>query len=372
MASKDFYEVLGVDRTASADEIRRTYRRLARESHPDRNPGDSKAEERFKEVTRAYEVLGDAGKREVYDELGMEAQAIDFDPERAKTYRQWAEQQARGPRPGSGFGGGKGQGQPDLGDLFGDLFGGGGGFPGFGGFGGFSDVGARGPGPGADVRTQMQIDFREAVLGGERRISLERPGAPVSCSRCGGTGRLTARQGGIQLQLPCDTCAGDGATPGPSERATLDVRIPPGIEDGQTIRLKGQGAPGPRGGPSGDLLIKVRVSDHPKLRRDGRDLHLDVPVTLREALLGGNIEIPTLDGKKVRLRVPPGVRPGQRLRIGGKGVAASKGEPAGDLYVHLFVALPTDASPDDPELRHAVEAIERRYQTPVRSELEEI
>jgi molecular chaperone DnaJ len=360
MASRDFYQALGVERSASADEIRKAYRRLARDYHPDRNPGDAKAEERFKEVTKAYEVLSDPEKRKVYDDLGMDAEAIDFDPEKARTYRQWAERGARGPAGGgggpAGGGGGKGGfgGGPDLGDLFGDLFGGGG-FRG-GGFGG-----GRGPRPGADVRTHMKVGFRDAVLGGERRISLERPGERQACSRCGGSGRVQAQQGNIQLAVPCPACGGDGTTSGPAERTTLDVKIPPGVEDGQTIRLKGQGAPGAAGGPPGDLLIEVSVAEHPLLRREGKDLHLDVPVSLGEAMFGAAIEIPTLDGK-VNVNVPRGVKAGQKLRLRGKGVPSAKGGAPGDLYAHLVVALPSGGDRDDPELRAAVERIERLYE----------
>ena len=360
MPSRDFYEVLGLGRTASADEIRKAYRRLAREYHPDRNPGNQAAEERFKEVTRAYEVLSDEQKRGVYDELGHEAEAIGYDPEKARSYRQWAEQQAGGGR-GSG-GKGAGAGPVDLGDLFGDLFGG-------GGFGPFAER-ASNPRGGADIRTRMTVSFREAVLGGERRISLERPGASRPCPRCGGRGRLQTTQSGLQLAVPCPDCAGEGFLPGPPERTTLDVRIPAGIDDGQTIRLKGQGAPGTRGGPNGDLLIQVLVSSHPHLRRDGSDLHLDVPLTLKEALFGGPIDIPWLTGK-VRVQVPPGVGAGQKLRLRGKGVRSAKDENAGDLYVHLVVSLPKGAEASDPDMREAVERIEALYSGSVRARLEE-
>lgn len=370
MATRDFYEALGVDRTASSDEIRKAYRRLAREHHPDRNPDNPKAEERFKEVTNAYEVLSDPEKRQVYDDLGMEAEAIDFDPEKARTYKQWAEQQTRGGGYGGGFGrpsggGGKGgfggSGGPDLGDLFGDLF--------RGGFSGFDERASRGPHPGADIRTRMQVSFRDAALGAERRISLDRPGPAQPCPRCGGSGRVQAQQGGLQLAVPCPACGGEGVTAGPSERTTLDVKIPAGVEDGQTIRLKGQGAPGGRGGPRGDLLIELSVGSHPTLRREGKDLHLDIPLTVGEAMLGGTIEIPTLTGK-VKLTVPPGVKAGQKLRLRGKGVKDARSGTSGDLYAHLMVSLPPGADPNDPELRSAVERIERLYRGSPRDDLE--
>lgn len=365
--TRDFYEALGVSRTASADDIRKAYRKLARDNHPDRNPDDARAEERFKEVTRAYEVLSDPQRRKVYDELGMEAEAIDFDPEKARTYKQWARQRASTGAPGAE--GGKGSAGPDLGDILGDLFGGrgggGGGFPGgFEGFGGFRG-GRPGPRPGPDVRAEMSLSFEEAVLGGERRISLDKPGSPRTCTRCGGSGRVSTAQGGLQVQLVCDQCEGDGSVPGPSERTQLDVKIPPGVDDGQTLRLEGQGGPGLRGGPPGDLLLALRVAEHPRFSRHGLDLHLDVPISLREALYGGQVEIPVLGGKKVRIRVPAGVKPGAKLRLGGKGVAPPRKAP-GDLYAHLQVSLPVLRDRDDVKVREAVELLESLYDGPIR------
>ncbi len=341
---RDFYDVLGLSRGASTDDIRRAYRRLAREHHPDRNPGDARSEERFKEVTRAYEILCDPERRKVYDELGAEAEAIDFDPEKARTYRQWAEQGARGGGKG-GFGAG-----PDLGDMFGDLFGGGGGFGG----------GAR---RGADVRTRIRVTFRDAVLGATRRIRLERPGPMQACMRCGGSGRLQTQRGGLQLGIPCPACGAEGYLPGASESAEIDLRIPPGFEDGQTLRLRGQGAPGAPGSPRGDLLVVVGVDPHPHLRREGLDLHLDLALTVKEALFGASVEVPTTTGK-VRVRVPAGVRVGQKLRLEGKGVKAAAG--TGHLFLHLVPTVPAGADPDDEALQAAVERLEQLYSGPVR------
>lgn len=367
MATKDFYEVLGVSRSATADEIRRAYRKLAREHHPDRNQDNPSSEETFKAVTRAYDILSDPERRKVYDELGMEAEAIDFDPEKARTYRQWARSQARsGGDPTAGGKGGPGG--PDLSDIFGDLFGGGGGFSGFSGFGG----GSPGPEPGADIRTEMRVGFTEAVLGGERRITLERPGRPQTCGTCGGSGRASATHGGMQLQMPCPACSGQGAVRGPSERAELDVRIPSGVADGQTIRLKGQGAPGARGGSAGDLLVRILVAEHPVFRREGRDIHLDANLTVSEAVRGAEIQVPTVEGKRVKVKTPPGAKAGQKLRLGGKGVPAARGASAGDLYVHLRVVAPTGLDPSDPEVAAALELLERGYDTPVRAELDRL
>lgn len=354
MATRDFYEELGLDRGASAEDIRKAYRKLAREHHPDRNQGDQKAEERFKAVTRAYEVLSDAGRRRVYDDLGMEAEAIDFDPEKARTYQQWA-------RQGAG-GGGKGDPSgPDLSDIFGDLFGGGQGFGGFGGFGGPM------PRAGADVRTRLHIGFEEAVLGAQRRIQYDRPGDELPCARCGGRGRVMAQRGPMQVQIPCQACGGAGSTSGAGKRVGLDVKIPPGVKDGQTIRLEGQGAPGRSGGPRGDLLIELKVAEHPRFRREDDDLHLDVPLSLREAMYGTEVELVLLDGKKLKLRTPPGVKVGQKLRLSGKGVSGRSGK-AGDLYAHLNVVLPKLEDLEDPEVKAAVERIEALYEGPVRPE----
>ncbi|MBX2812487.1 MAG: J domain-containing protein [Myxococcales bacterium] len=358
MASRDFYDVLGVSREASADELRRAYRRLAREYHPDRNPDDAQAEERFKQVTRAYEVLSDAEKRKVYDELGMEAEAIGFDPEQARTYRQWAEQQARG---GTSRGG-KGQGVPsDFADIFGDLFG-------AGRRGAAS--GSSGPELGPDIRAEMQVDFRDAILGAERRISFERPGKGTTCSSCLGRGRTRVTRGGMQLEIPCAACGGEGEVRGLGERVSLAVRVPPGVDEDQIIRLKGQGGAGLRGGGSGDLLIRLRVGDHPYLRRDGLDIHMDVPVSIKESMSGGVIEIPTLQGKKVNLRLPRGVKAGQKLRISGKGVPGREGQQNGHLYVHPYVVLPEPASKEDLAYWEAIERLESYYVKPVRDSLQ--
>ena len=357
-SSRDFYEVLGISRDAGADEIKRAYRRLAREHHPDRHPDDAQAEERFKEVTQAYEVLSDEGKRKIYDELGMDAAAIGFDPEQARTYQQWA-------RRGASGSGGKGNGFPsDLSDILGDLFGG----EGWAGFGRRA-----GPRSGPDIRAEMKVSFREAVTGGERRISLDRPGAPQICPRCGGSGKLRGTgQGALPIQVVCNVCGGEGVVPGPTERVMLDVHVPAGVEDGNTIRLRGQGGPGAQGGASGDLLIKLHVEGSSVFRQEGRDLHIDLPITLKEALLGGEAEIPTPQGSTVKVRIPPGVRAGQKLRLGGKGVAASKGQQAGALFAHLVVVLPDGLDTNDTEVRSAIERLEAAYTNSIRAHLKNI
>lgn len=280
------YEVLGVSAGAGDDEIQKAFRRLAKTSHPDLHPGDKKAEDRFKEINAAYDILGDAAKRGRFDRGEIDASGAEV---RQNPF-------ARGARAGAHQAGGQtfSFDDLDLGDLFGGMFRGGAGRGGGPGGGPGSGMGG-GPARGEDQRFMLEVEFEEAVAGATRRLTL------------------------------------------PSGKA-LDVTIPPGIGDGQTIRLKGQGGPG-RGGPAGDALIEVKVRPHPTFRREGRDIYAEVPVALGEAVLGGKIEVPTVHGP-VALTVPKGANTGTKLRLKGKGVAASRKEPAGDQYVVLKVVLP--------------------------------
>lgn len=281
--AKNPYDVLGIKPSASDDEIQKAFRRLAKKSHPDLNPGDKKAEDRFKEINAAYDIVGDAAKRARFDRGEIDASGAEI---RQNPF-------ARGARQGAGFGGGQSYSfeDLDLGDIFGGMFRGGQGGGPFGG-GGIR-------GRGQDQRFMLEIDFAEAVTGATKRLTM------------------------------------------PNGRS-LDVNIPPGIGEGQVIRLKGQGAAG-HGGPHGDALIEVNIRPHPEFRREGRDIHTDVSISLGEAVLGGKIEVPTVHGP-VTMNVPKGSNTGTRLRLKGKGVAATKSEPAGDQYVVLRVTLP--AKPD--------------------------
>lgn len=292
---KDPYSVLGVARDADEDAIRSAYRKLARELHPDVNPGDSAAEERFKEVSGAYAVLSDPAKRSAYDEFGEIALDPNFDAERARETGH-----AFFGGGGQGFGGfGRGPGMGGLGgldDLFSNLFSRGAGRGGF--------EGAHLRRAGSDVEAELELDFLEAALGGEQRLTISRPSAA-----------------------------------GGSRQQTVTVRIPPGVADGGRIRLRGKGGEGIGGGPPGDLFARIRVRPHPVFRREGRDLFVDLPVTVREAILGARVAVPTLVGR-VTVSIPPGTDGGSKLRLRGKGVPHPSGKGAGDLFVVVQIKVP--------------------------------
>lgn len=379
MASKDLYAILGVKRDATSDEIKRAYRRLARKHHPDVNPGDAAAEESFKQISAAFDILGDADKRKNYDEFGDDATKPGFDPDKARAYRDW---QSRA-QASEGFRGGGGRGADFSGFDLGDLF---------GGMGGFRGAARARDRHGADIESELDISLREAVLGTERDLSFRRPkrcevcngsgtkrgGASGTCKECGGSGQRNVAQGPLSFRATCPACAGSGRSSGPpcpscggsgerDARARLKVKVPVGVEDGQTIRLAGQGMPGVGAGKPGDLLIRIRVAPHPLLTRDGRNLYLDVPVTVREAMLGGKIDVPTLDGT-IKLTLPAGSQTGTKLRAKGKGVPQSGTKPAGDLYVVIHVQVPDPKQ--DPELaRRAADDLEKLYGGDVRAGL---
>jgi molecular chaperone DnaJ len=310
MKKRDYYEVLGVSKGATEAEIKKAYRRLARKLHPDVNPGDKTAQKKFQEVQEAYDVLRDAEKRRAYDRFGHAGRpAPGFE-----TY---------GP---GGFGGPAGgpEGTPfegfqfesgDLGDLFGNLFGG--------------RARATGPEKGEDVSGAIEIPFREAVLGGTTSLSLRRE---KECPTCHGSGR-TGREA-------CATCKGRGRL---AEVETVRIKIPEGTEDGGMIRVPGKGAPGRRGGPTGDLFVTVRVTPHPYFERRGDDIYGVVPVTTKEAYAGAEIDVPTIHGT-LRARIPPGTR-GQKLRLRGKGVRNPRTGQTGDHIYTIRVVVPRNVTP---------------------------
>ncbi|MFJ8578918.1 molecular chaperone DnaJ [Micromonospora sp. NPDC093277] len=367
---KDYYAVLGVEKSASSDEIKKSYRKLARESHPDHNPGDPLAEERFKAVSEAYAVLGDEKKRREYDEMrslfgsgafrrnargGAQPGGVPFDVSDLF---------------GGAAGGGEGRfGGGGLGDLFGSIFTGGGG-------GGGGAARPRGPARGRDVETEVALDFTDAVRGVTLPLTLRsagvcetchgtgaKPGTqPKACPVCHGAGVTTRNQGSFSFSEPCRNCQGVGTiveekcpechgSGGVTKTRTLNVRFPAGVADGQRIRLAGRGEPGERGGPAGDLFVQVKVRPDELFGRTGDDLTLTVPITFAEAVLGTDLRVPTLDGT-VTLRVPAGTPSGRVLRARGKGVVRKDGR-AGDLLVTLDVAVPAKLSD---EARSALEA----------------
>jgi molecular chaperone DnaJ len=333
---EDLYRTLGVSRTATAQEISKAYRRLARKHHPDLNPGNPGAEEKFKRASAAYEVLSNPDKRKAYDEFGEASLSNGFDPEQARAYQQW-----RGRRQASGRPLGEEGADFDIGSLFGEIFG---------------QPGMQPRTRGSDLRAVVELDLAQAVQGAEVGLDIPQsdpctechgtgrtPNTPVrSCPDCGGTGKRQVVQGPLRMVATCPACGGKGQTghacPACAGRGVqqtprrVTVRIPRGADDGSTLRIPADGA-----GGNGHIVIEVRVRPHPWLRRDGLDLYLKLPVSLEEAYNGAQIEVSTFSGP-VRLRVPPGTQPGTRLRLRSKGV--SRGAEHGDLYVELDVRLP--------------------------------
>ena len=380
----DLYALLGVSRTADQAEIRRTFKKLARELHPDLNK-DPAAGERFKAVTAAYEVLGDEQRRALYDEFGEASLRVGFDADQARAYKS-----------AGGFGGGgRGGGHP-----FAGFGGAGGGFGGNGGFSSFEDLfsgifqqrgagGAAGPSPapsrgprrGADLEERVTIDFLTSVRGGEVSFRVRRPAncgtclgeggtGRKPCGTCNGSGRRPIRQMGMQVMVQCEGCGGAGhvlsdecracgGTGRTYEEKTLTGRIPAGIESGAQLRLRGRGGAGERGGPAGDVVLTVEVAPHALLRRSGKDLEMDLPLNLVEALAGGQVEVPTLTGN-VKVRIPMGAQNGARLRIPGRGVQAT---PPGDLFLVLRPVVPAQPEPE------LVEAAARAAEEDVRAKV---
>lgn len=356
MADKrDYYEVLGVDKSASADEIKKAYRKIAKENHPDLHPGDKQCEERFKEANEAYEVLSDDDKRKKYDQFGHAA----FDP----SYGAGA--------GAGGFGGFSGFG--DLGDIFGDIFGGG-----FGGFGGGQRSNPNAPRKGDNIRASVNISFEEAAFGCEKEVTVARveqcpdcngtgcaPGTtPEICPDCKGSGYVTQAQrtpfGMVQSQAPCGKCRGTGKIihqpcktckgMGKIRRQhKVKVTIPAGIDDGQAISQRGKGNAGTNGGPAGDLLVSVIVRPHSKFERDGNSVLLEQPITYAQAALGAEIEVPTLDGN-VKMTVPEGTQPGTVFRLKGKGIPYLRGSGRGDQFVTVTLAVPKNLTGSQKEL----------------------
>ena len=355
MAKRDFYEVLGVAKNATDDELKKAYRKLAMKHHPDRNPDDKAAEEKFKEAKEAYEILSDAKKREAYDRFGHAG----VDPNMG----------AAGGAGAGGFGG-----FADVfGDIFGDIFNGGRG--GGGGGGGRSNVYR-----GADLRYAMEVSLEQAAHGHTTEIRVPswescdvcqgsgaKPGTkPKTCHTCGGAGQVRIQQGFFSIQQTCPTCHGTGKViPDPctacdgvgrtKKNKTLEVKIPAGIDDGMRIRSAGNGEPGINGGPPGDLYVEIRLKEHSVFQRDGDDLHCEVPISFTTAALGGRIEIPTLSGK-AEIELPEGVQSGKQFRLRGKGIKGVRSSYPGDLYAHIAVETPVRLTDKQKQLLRELDA----------------
>ncbi|MGH8743265.1 MAG: molecular chaperone DnaJ [Burkholderiales bacterium] len=352
MAKKDLYEVLGVNRDASDEEIKKAYRRLAMKYHPDRNPDNPRSEEQFKDAKQAYEVLSDSEKRAAYDQFGHAG----IDPQAAGMGAA-----------GAGFGGGFAD---AFSDIFSDIFG-----------------GARaqsGVYRGADLRYNLEISLEEAARGTETRIRIPamalcetchgsgaKPGTkPVTCTTCGGHGQVRMQQGFFSIQQtcpkchgtgkmvhePCMTCHGAGRV---KQHKTLSVKIPPGIDDGDRIRLSGEGEAGMNGGPPGDLYVVTHIRSHAVFTRDHNDLHCEMPITFTTAAMGGEIEIPTLDGA-AKIKIPAETQTGKVFRLRGKGIRGVRNSTHGDLLCHVMVETPVNLTSRQRELLQELEAINIR------------
>lgn len=355
---RDYYEVLGVEKSASADEIKKAYRKCALKYHPDRNPGDKTAEAKFKECNEAYEVLSNPEKKSLYDQYGFAGVDPNFNPNAGA---------GAGGFGGGGFGGGFG-GFGDLGDIFGDLFG-----------GGSSRRSSSGPRRGENVAAELELTFEEAAFGAEKEVSVPRiefcpkcggsgcadGSKPETCTRCGGTGSVRTTQNfmgmtmqsstacpmcggrGTIIKNPCSTCKGKGKV---RRTARIKVQVPAGVDEGQSVRVRGQGCAGSNGGPAGDLLVEISIKPHPLFRRDGADVLCECPITFAQAALGAEIEVPTLDGR-VRYTVPEGTQTGTVFRLRGKGIPyVGNSRSRGDQLVTVVVETPTKLTREQKEL----------------------
>ena len=356
---RDYYEVLGVEKNASDAEIKKAYRKLAMKYHPDQNPGDKSAEEKFKEINEAYEVLSDADKKARYDQYGFAGVDPNFNP-----------------NAGAGFGGGFGggfSGFGDLGDIFGDFFGG----------GASSSARRKGPAKGQNVVAEIEISFEDAAFGCERELTFQRietcsnchgTGAkegshPETCTYCQGRGTVRTQQNfmGMTMQSeqrcpkcggkgtiisdPCQTCKGKGKV---RRNKTIRVNVPAGIDDEQSFRVRDEGNVGSNGGPNGDLLVTVHVRNHSIFTRDGANVHCQMPISFTQAALGATIEVPTLDGK-VRYTIPEGTQTGTVFRLRGKGIPYVGYKTRGDQFVTVVVETPTKLTKEQKDLLRKLE-----------------
>ncbi len=342
MSKRDYYEILGVQKGVPAQELKKAYRRVAMKHHPDRNPDNKESEDKFKEASEAYEVLSDDQKRAAYDQYGH-----------------------AGLEGMGGMGGGGGQGFGNFSDIFGDVFG-----DIFGGGGGGHGRSSR----GADLRYNLELSLEDAVKGTSVKIKIPahvsckpcggsgaKPGTnAVNCSTCGGHGQVRMQQGFFSVQQTCPNCRGAGTIISDpcrdchgqgrvEETKTLSVKVPAGVDTGDRIRLAGEGEAGVDGGPTGDLYVQVAVQDHDFFTRDGKNLYCEVPVSIFEACLGGDLDVPTLDGR-VKLKIPAETQTGKLFRLRGKGVVPVRGGMAGDLLCRVVLETPVNLSKKQKEL----------------------
>lgn len=354
MSKRDYYETLGISKGAAADEIKKAYRRKAKELHPDRNSDNPDAESQFKEVNEAYDVLKDADKKAAYDRFGHAA---------------FEGGMGGGPRPGGGQGDFASAFSDVFDDLFGDFMGGGRG-------------GGRRAARGSDLRYNMRIDLEEAYEGSAKTINVptsvscgscsgtgaEGGSEPTTCPTCSGMGKVRAQQGFFTVERTCPTCSGTGQIiqnpcrvcggQGRVEKdRALSVNIPAGVETGTRIRLAGEGEAGMRGGPSGDLYIFIEVADHAIFQRDGTELYCRVPVSMTSAAMGGDIEVPTIDGGRSRVKIPAGSQSGRQMRLRGKGMPALRGGGIGDMFIELAVETPVNLTSRQKELLREFEEL---------------
>ncbi len=363
MSKRDYYEVLGVSKSASKDEIKKAYRKLAMKHHPDRNPGNKEAEAKFKEASEAASVLMDDSKRQRYDQFGHAG--VD------------------GAAGGGGFQGGFGD-FGDFGDIFSDIF------------GDFMGGGARGGGRrrsrarmGADLQTYVNVDFKEAAFGAEKKLKIQKSvqcgtckgsgakagSTPETCGQCQGRGAVRRQQGfftmettcpvcqgaGEVIKDKCGTCVGEGRVRKESE---LEVKIPAGIDDGQRLKLTGEGDAGIHGGPSGDLYVVIQIKEHDFFKRDGFDVYCEVPVSFSQAALGSEVEVPTLSGK-VSVKVPAGTQSGKKMRLKGKGITRLGSYGQGDQIIFIHVETPTKLNSEQKELFEKLAQLEETKSNPM-------
>ena len=366
--AKDLYKILGVARGASAEDIKKAYRKLARRHHPDVNPGNLEAEERFKEISHAYDVLADAEKRKLYDEFGQDGLQPGFDANQARAYQQWSARAGENDSASGGFGRFN-----NLDDIFGGMFG----------------HASAAPEAGSDAEAGLEIGLLDAIRGLSTQIAVDHPVACTACKGsgddlssatvcpdCQGAGRVRVGRGGpVAMMRGCPRCAGSGRIstrrcPTCSgagqrhEREQLNIRIPAGVDNGSRVRVAGKGGPGRRGGPAGDLYIVIRVHHHPLLERRGDDLYMDVPITVGEAVRGAAITVPTPDGS-IKLKVAAASQSGKLMRVRNRGVPQLKGGERGDLYLRLLIQVPESGA----DLDAAVATVESAYSGDVRANL---